>query len=48
MDLRPDLDRSRLGYFDGGHQEAQFLRKMAANEEKHSSIHEIVLAIECK
>ena len=35
LDLKPDLDRSRLGDFDGGHQEAQILRKMAANEEKH-------------
>ena len=37
LDLRPDLDRSRLGDFVGGHQEAQFLRKRAEHEENHSS-----------
>jgi len=37
FDLRPDLDRSRLGDFDGGRQEAQLLGKIAANEEKHSN-----------
>ena len=45
LDLRPDLDRSRLGDSDGGHREAQFLRTMAGNEEKHSSTSKIQVFI---